>query len=392
MKKTLVALAALAATGAFAQSSVTLYGIVDLGYTSDKSTTVGGTADKKTTGIGEGTMAGNRIGFRGTEDLGGGMKASFTVEQGISLTSGDLFGNRAGASGHQDNAGTPAAGTGGLYTGAGAYTSSTNRQSFVSLSGGFGDVRVGYQYTNLYVLSSLSGYIVGPEASGGDQAHTWGNAAIAGYGQTVNAGGTRANGLTYISPVFGGGFKATVQYGSGRAGGAWDTSSPLTATNSAAKRTGYMVSYANGPLNAAVAYTSNKVTTAGATNVTQTHKLTQLAGSYDFGVAKLVGTYNSGKDGAVTSTDSKSHQIGVNVPFGGVEVFAAMGKAKSTKNDATGLTADVKQTQFGAKYALSKRTYAFFVNGTTKDAVAERAATGTAYKGTSTRIGVNHSF
>jgi len=394
MKKTLVALAALAASAAFAQSSVTLYGVADVGYGTSKSSTVGGTADKKTTGLHESTQAGNRIGFRGTEDLGGGMKAGFTIEQGISLTSGDLFGARAGASGHQTNAnalyaaaapGAVAAptaaqsnanATGSLYQGRGAYTSSTNRQSFVSIAGGFGEVRVGYQYTNLYVLSSFSGYIFDAEASGGDNAHVWGNTIV---------GGTRANGLTYISPVFAGGFKATVQYGSGQAGGIWTTNT--AGVDAGQTRTGVMVQYGNGPLNASMAYTSNKVEAAGTST---TAKLYQLGASYDFGVVKVAGTYNNGDDGAAVNTDYKSHQLGVSVPFGAVELTAAIGKAKTT---AAGVdTADLKQNQIGAKYALSKRTKVFFTNGTTKDSVAERGAAGTNYKGTTTRFGVIHTF
>ena len=71
MKKTLIALAAVAATGAaFAQSTVTLYGVVDQGYNTDKKT-VGGVATK-ITGL-TSILSGSRFGFKGTEDLGGGL-------------------------------------------------------------------------------------------------------------------------------------------------------------------------------------------------------------------------------------------------------------------------------------------------------------------------------
>ncbi len=74
MKKTLVAIAALAATGAFAQSSVTIDGVVDAGYQSVnyKGNTVNGIA-----GNGSST---SQLNFRGTQDLGGGAKASFLYE------------------------------------------------------------------------------------------------------------------------------------------------------------------------------------------------------------------------------------------------------------------------------------------------------------------------
>lgn len=379
MKKTLVALAAVAATGAFAQSSVTLYGIFDMSYGTSKTTNRDGSLAMKTSGLHEGTMAGNRIGFRGTEDLGGGMKASFVIEQGISPTNGDLFGNRAGDSGHQiggmsvtATGTTGAVAAGKLNAGAGAFTTSTNRQSFVGLSGGFGEVRAGYQYTNSYVLSSLSGYIAGPEAAGGDTAHTHGF-----------AGGARANGITYMAPAIGG-VKLTVQYsGSGATGGSY---SVTTATETSAKRTSVLAQYANGPLSLSAAHSSLKTVTAG---VSATAKLTQLGASYNLGVATVVGTYNTGDNGAATPTEFKSHQIGVKVPFGAATLFAAVGSAKSELLGAN--TADVSQRQLGATYALSKRTNLYFVQGTTKDE-GTAIATAAASKGSTTRFGVTHSF
>ena len=114
------ALATLSAISgaAFAQSSVTLYGVFDTGFQSNKLT-VGSDSYKQTAAV-QGGMSGNRIGFKGEEDLGGGMKASFTVEMGIDPTESSL-----------DNTTTGLA----------------NRQSFVGVSGGFGAVTIGRQYT-----------------------------------------------------------------------------------------------------------------------------------------------------------------------------------------------------------------------------------------------------
>lgn len=103
MKKSLIALAVLAASGAaFAQSSVTLYGIADVVIHKDEA--------KKTT-MTNGGVSGSRIGFKGTEDLGGGLKASFKLEQGVDVTTGAAAG--------------------------------FNREASIGLSGGFGEVRVG---------------------------------------------------------------------------------------------------------------------------------------------------------------------------------------------------------------------------------------------------------
>ena len=127
MKKTLVALAALAATGAFAQ--VTMYGSIDVAFGVKTHTAGDGSTQSKTSGVMEGLNAGNRIGFRGTEDLGGGLKANFTIENGLNITNGALFSTRAAAAGQQiDGYGAPA---GNMPTG--AYSTSTNRQSYVGL-------------------------------------------------------------------------------------------------------------------------------------------------------------------------------------------------------------------------------------------------------------------
>ena len=114
MKKSLIALAVLAASGAaMAQSSVTLYGVVDAGvtYINGKDNWSGVTSGNNLT---------SRLGFRGTEDLGGGLKANFVLEGGFNLDAGD--GNSSGA-----------AGTGFEF----------KRQSTVGLAGNFGEVRLG---------------------------------------------------------------------------------------------------------------------------------------------------------------------------------------------------------------------------------------------------------
>lgn len=96
MKKSLLALAALATVGAVsAQSSVTLYGTIDVGYGSHSVDGRDGARSIRSSGVMEGANSGNRIGFRGTEDLGAGMKAEFVIEQGISPTNGQLFGVRS---------------------------------------------------------------------------------------------------------------------------------------------------------------------------------------------------------------------------------------------------------------------------------------------------------
>src|ERR1700761_382453 len=125
MKKSLVALAALAVAGvASAQSSVTLFGVVDAsitGFRVQSQTPFGVTVTKNQNTLSNSGENSSRLGFRGTEDLGGGLAASFWLEAGLN-----------------NNDGTGAATGGGL---------DFNRRSTVSLSGAFGEVRLGRDYT-----------------------------------------------------------------------------------------------------------------------------------------------------------------------------------------------------------------------------------------------------
>ncbi len=418
MKKSLIALAALAAvSAASAQSSVTLYGAVDVGYGSHTTKSRDGSVFIKSSGVMDGANAGNRIGFRGTEDLGGGLKANFVVEQGISPTNAQLFSIRAAATGHQIDGFSAAGSTSNLSGAAGAYATSTNRQSYVGLSSAsMGTVNVGFQYNVFYELSTLSGYNIGSEGvPGADKAHILGN--------LQGLGGVRANGISYISPAFAGGLTVRAQYGAttGRETVESSAAGANGLTTDKNRRVGLMLQYANGPLSVAGAYTTVRSTqangvagaaagqttnvlgfingaqpfVAGAalTGVTRTANVYQLGGSYDFGVAKLAGTYLNGKNGgtatSLASTKFRAYQVGVSAPFGAIVPFITFGRGKST-NETTGvLSEDYKSAQIGVRYSLSKRTTAYAVHGRT---INEAAAAAALYRDTKTIVGVAHSF
>jgi predicted porin len=405
MKKSLIAIAALAAvSAASAQSSVTLFGVIDVGYGSHSTTSRDGTVFTKSSGINDGGQAGSRIGFRGTEDLGGGLKANFVIENGISPTSGNVFSQRAAAGAHQQTG----------LTG-GAFSTSTNRQSYVGLSSGMGTLDVGFQYTNAYQLSSLSGYHLGTELVGTGGGH------LAGMG---NVGGSRADGITYTSPSFSG-MTVVAQYGSSGANlqsftANANANGATGLTTDKNDRTGLMLKYAQGPLSAAFAYTTMRtstiaggaastlpgattnafgvITTAGTTAILgqgRTPSLTQLAGSYDLGVAKIGGSYSTGKNGGTTTstanTTVRGYSISVNAPMGALTPYLAVTK-ESNKNDVTGVNSrDIAGTQLGVRYALSKRTtaYAMYANETDN---AVTTAAGATYKNNKTIAGVAHSF
>ena len=402
MKKSLIAVAALAAvSAASAQSSVTLYGLVDIGYASSKIETRDGLTSLRSRGLAEGSNAGNRIGFRGTEDLGGGLKANFVIEQAFSPTSNDIF-QRSGGSAQAIPFATIDPAAAGVPVG---YKTSfgtrlaptnTNRQTYVGLSSAtLGTFNIGYQYNIVYEISTLSGYNIGAEGvPGADRAHQ--------FGQTY-VGGTRANNITYISPNFGGGFTVRAQYGTANelrnnvslASLPSITNPAPLNVESRSTRYGLMGQYINGPISAALGYTRLKGGAATATGASPVvtegvARLTQLAGSYDFGVVKLAGSYNDGRN--VAGGKLRAYQVGLSAPFGAIVPFVTFGRTKDDSIGTNGLKIeDSKQAQIGVRYNLSKRTLAYAIYGQTKDD-AGNAASLASGKETRTVVGVQHSF
>jgi predicted porin len=160
MKKTLIALAAVAATGAaFAQSSVTLYGRVDASVGQSKDTVTNVSTTQVFNG-GAGGLTGSRWGMRGSEDLGGGLKAVFNLENRFNLDTG------TGASGFLGNA-------------------------YIGLTGGFGTVHVGHSYNAYDYTQDLS---------------VFENALDSSFTADFNEGNsTRSdNMIKYVSPTFSG--------------------------------------------------------------------------------------------------------------------------------------------------------------------------------------------
>jgi len=181
MKKSLIALAAMTAVAgaAQAQSSVSVYGIIDSGYLSTESTGVTSATSstqqvRETKGITSSASSSSRLGFRGTEDLGGGLRAEFVVETGLNATNATV-------------------------------STFNNRQSFIGLSSAkAGTFRIGTQYTAHHNIAAafspttgvnMAGdlnYTVGPVTSG---ALT--NTALA----TNIANGTATTGAAAINAV-----------------------------------------------------------------------------------------------------------------------------------------------------------------------------------------------
>jgi predicted porin len=304
MKKSLVALAVLAASGAsIAQSTVTVYGIVDIALAN-----VSGTAPSKNI-LTSGGVSASRWGLKGSEDLGGGMKANFQLEQGFDADTG--------------------------VAGAGF-----SRQSWVGFSGGFGEVKIG---------RTDSAY---SDAEGGGASAFASAVSPFLFLQTDFEPAFRvANQIKYSTPSFGG-VNAGVSYSLDESNVA---QSSVTAIG---------VAYDGGPLTLAAAFQS--ATPKGAATTAQ---YSQFNATYDLKVAKLLGTFGrvSGLSN-VANQDVSEWQIGADVPVSAA--LTVSGGYASTTTTLAG--ADVKTTGFGlaGAYSLSKRTtiYGGFGSNTVSNA------------------------
>ena len=223
MKKSLIALAVLAASGvAMAQSSVTMYGVADLGLVKSNGISA------QMSGSGFMNNGTSRLGVRGVEDLGGGLKASFNFEHGLSLEDGS--GNKSG---------------GQMWS----------RAAWLALQGGFGRFQMGRT--------------LNPSFYGVAAWELTGTANYSAVGNQFNftGEGPRTNSLfQYTTPNLGG-FSGTLGY----------IMKPDNGGNAQYDLNGI---YANGPLAVALSY-----------NKTNTMKGNMALGaSYDFGMAKVAGS------------------------------------------------------------------------------------------------------
>lgn len=335
MKKSLIALAILGsvAGAAQAQSSVTLYGLADL-WVGKNKTEVNGVTTDSTVKMGSGGLNGSRWGLKGTEDLGGGLKALFLIETGFNADTG----------------------TGRVTNGLG------DRQTYVGLQSGMGTLVFGNAYSVMDDVAGAanSGFDSALSASQNVLALNHGNGPVGGYVARPQ------NVLKYTSPSFGG-LTGAVSY------------SLDEATAAKKNQTDFRLSYGAGPIAANFAYEVQGDVGTG----TDDRKLTLLNGSYDLGMAKVKASFGQSKLADAKSTDV---QVGVDVPLSAALTVSA-GYAQSKDNAAAG---DAKRTGFGlaAGYGLSKRTTAYAGLRTNKTKVGDT----TTGKGSLFAVGLRHTF
>lgn len=338
MKKSLIALAAVAASGAaMAQSSVTLYGVVDTSVAYVKG-------NESVSGLLNSGAATSRLGFRGVEDLGNGLKAEFVLEGQVD----------------------PDNGTAGGFN--------FKRQSTVGLAGEFGQVRLGRALTASY--NAVSRY---------DMFGTVGLGSTLAWKEDYQ---NRSNNMiSYISPKFAG-FGVGIDYGFGE-----------QKKNKTDRYMGIGATYDNGPLSLGLGY--DKQNNALGELPNEDLKTWQLGGSYDFAVVKLAAFYKETKYTQISTNGSdklKTWNLGVSAPVG------AAGVVKASYNNYKWSDSSEKAQQFSLGYvhSLSKRTalygtYSYLKNKNGADFELNGAFAGVngandSGKMQGVQVGVRHAF
>jgi predicted porin len=428
MKKLLIASAALAmvAGTAQAQSSVTIYGIIDGNYSStEQKFTDSGVANPSTGMVAASTagslrnsikntgvqavddpVASSRLGFRGTEDLGGGLSANFNVELDMTVGGGDAVGM------------------------------SNARTSTVGLSSKtMGTINVGRQLTGVH--GTVAGFnplagnnMVGDILySGAFRAHSVSNLSSNFEAQTAGTYGTTSGsilapgvdsvrmnrGVSYVSPVFNG-FTARVDYAQDEVNATTQTNSN-GGTGSSVKHQGLTVNYAQGPVRVAasthtakadLAITDNTAgQTVGKLKIDGISAAYQLTPAISLQAAHVVSEYSAA---GTLATKTKGTRLGANYNVGKWVLAGQYGVgdvsspiANHNDNLGKGTAADRTAMQLAAFYNLSKRTALYAAYGTQEQKITAQAnntagngdmttAIGDKVKYTQTAVGIRHSF
>ena len=319
MKKSLLAVAVLSAFAgaASAQSSVTLFGIVDLSVNSFEN------RNTRIRSMNSDQLNSSRLGFRGTEDLGGGLLAGFVLEGALA----------------------PDVGNGGAAGGGFNF----QRRSTVSLTSKMGEIRLGKDYTNSFWNLAVN------DAYGGNGMGTPLNlylSSVAGLGSGATTGARANNMVGYFLPSGLGGISGSVQVAAGEG----------TVGN---KYYGGSLGYAAGPFSVSGAYSE----TFAIGNAK--FKVANIAGSFDFGVAKLYAFYDKRK---FNSLSYATYSVNAGIPLGQGEFRVAY-----SRGDAKGTGIDQNDAQLiGAEYIynLSKRTALYTQYGRLTNKGASAATVG----------------
>jgi predicted porin len=398
MKKSLLALATMGAFAgaAQAQSSVSVYGIYDGGYSAtktDMTSAAGVKTGSQAGGFSGGESASSRIGFRGVEDLGGGLSANFNLELGITSGTGQVQTTTAAPA----SCAAGAACAAGVATGANQGSETGVRTGIVGIgSKQFGSLAVGRQLTGMH--SILAGDVWGGNNMAGDITYSDVSSTAAGAGVTatnrINSVTTRSsNMLTYTSPtVMGANLRADY-------GNTTSTATSQPGIQYAIK--GIYAGYKYGPVTAkigrveavsnealavAAVYSGTKTVVTGGNIMYQDKGLTvqytngrNLTETYTVAAGYIQGS-------AVKANKiSASYQIGAVMPF----VQYGQGVSEGVRTGANTATDD-KAFQIGSEYALSKRSSLYAAYGSHKKSLKTNGSATTDI--TDMAVGLRHTF
>ena len=400
MKKTLIAFAALSAIAgmAQAQSTVTLYGLLDANVGSAKTNSFsaptllnpnGSYSSQRQTLVSSGGLNGSRFGFRITEDLGGGLAAIGNLEGGVNLDTG-ASGQGGLLFGRQANVGLASATLGTVTIG-------RNKTPYYDLHASTGLRESAFDATTNTNFGTAANYNPASAAGGAYLLSNHNSASAPTAATWLGFNARLNNSIRYTSPSFSG-FSVAGIYGFGEDKG----------INQRASQTyGGTAQYANGPIMAYLGFQSDGYArVAGVAR--QSLENTLIGASYDFGVAKVGANYNRAKFKNVTATGflngngvaggsidaQKEYGLSVSVPFGATVVEANYGQSKgNTLGKSTG-------AGIQALYSLSKRTTLYTGYSSTKayDRLAQLSVNSQAGSGSTIErnsffaAGVRHTF
>jgi predicted porin len=347
MKKPLLLLSTLVIVGtASAQSSVKVFGIVD-------ARLARGTGSKANINqMLDGGLSASRLGFRGVEDLGGGLSASFWLEAGMNVGAG---------SGQASNSNNQASGT----VGGGGLT--FNRRSTVSLAGNWGEARLGRDFVPQY----LNLFYGDPFGNRGVGASINDTAIITGVVST-----RASNMISYLTPAGLGGFAAKISHYLGESPSGTPNSDDGTGD-------GISVYYTHGPLRLRASWGRTRYAAGDV-------KQRNLNAAWNFGAAKVMGTYSSDTNGAVAAHGGS---VGLSVPMGVGELKAAYSRYR--KNAAG--SPEGRKLALGYVHNLSKTTalyatYAHVSNSGGASFALNGASTAANESSNGLDLGLRHSF
>jgi len=351
MQKKIIALAVagLVSGAAFAQSNVTIYGSLDESYVYAKGNGASGTNDKTFSGISGGQWNGNRIGFKGTEDLGNGLKAVFQYEFGAALE-----------------------GQGGI---------GSTRNAFVGVSTNYGDFTVGRQNTPAYVLMGKNSAFEIAAVTPMNNIIAAETTAATPLGMSSMGTGNTArwnNSIAFTSKDYSG-FSARAMYafsdivsGTSVAASTANVTDAYTTSTSDNGKLGLSGTYANGGLNLDLIYqgqynvrvstpNSNSAAnflTGNGDNINEIY----FGGSYDFKVVKVYGSYqtlrNKNTNATTYNSDSDIWSVGLSAPVSAAgTIRAEYAKVEFDRNTASSLYNGGSYSYgIGYTHDLSKRT------------------------------------